>query len=137
MDYHARMTQARIFRLVIPVDDIDAAADFYRTALDDPGERVWTNRHYFRCGDVVLACVEPGEAERDFRPTADPRILYFAVDDLDAAHRRIGQARPARVDEEFGEMPWGERSFYAEDPFGNRLCFVKADTVYLGGEFTE
>jgi hypothetical protein len=28
--------------------------------------------------------------------------------------------------------PWGERSFYADDPFGNGLCFVDAQTVFTG-----
>jgi hypothetical protein len=30
------------------------------------------------------------------------------------------------------KRPWGERSFYAVDPFGNRLCFVAGDTVFTG-----
>lgn len=29
--------------------------------------------------------------------------------------------------------PWGERSFYVEDPFGNQLCFVDRGTVFTGG----
>jgi hypothetical protein len=28
--------------------------------------------------------------------------------------------------------PWGERSFYANDPWGNPLCFVEAGTEYAG-----
>lgn len=28
--------------------------------------------------------------------------------------------------------PRGERSFYANDPWGNPLCFVEAGTVYAG-----
>jgi hypothetical protein len=28
--------------------------------------------------------------------------------------------------------PWGERSFYAEDPWGNPLCFVEEGTFYRG-----
>ncbi|MEV0398474.1 VOC family protein [Actinoallomurus sp. NPDC050550] len=28
--------------------------------------------------------------------------------------------------------PWGERSFYAQDPWGNPLCFVEEGTVYPG-----
>jgi hypothetical protein len=27
---------------------------------------------------------------------------------------------------------WGERSFYAHDPFGNPLCFVDASAVFRG-----
>jgi hypothetical protein len=28
--------------------------------------------------------------------------------------------------------PWGERSFYLHDPFGNPLCFVDARTLFTG-----
>jgi hypothetical protein len=28
--------------------------------------------------------------------------------------------------------PWGERSFYADDAWGNPLCFVENGTVYPG-----
>jgi hypothetical protein len=28
--------------------------------------------------------------------------------------------------------PWGERSFYAADPWRNPLCFVEAGTAYTG-----
>ena len=28
--------------------------------------------------------------------------------------------------------PWGERSFYAQDAWGNPLCFVERGTVYPG-----
>ena len=28
--------------------------------------------------------------------------------------------------------PWGERSFYVNDPWGNQFCFVEAGTVYAG-----
>jgi hypothetical protein len=28
--------------------------------------------------------------------------------------------------------PWGERSFYAKDPFGNPICFVDEQTVFTG-----
>ena len=28
--------------------------------------------------------------------------------------------------------PWGERSFYARDPFGNGICFVDRESVFTG-----
>ena len=28
------------------------------------------------------------------------------------------------------ERPWGERSFYVTDPWGNELCFVQEGTLY-------
>ncbi len=29
-------------------------------------------------------------------------------------------------------QPWGERSFYATDPWGNRICFVQEGTCFTG-----
>jgi hypothetical protein len=31
---------------------------------------------------------------------------------------------------EIGTRPWGERSFYCQDPFKNKLCFVDRTTLY-------
>ena len=36
---------------------------------------------------------------------------------------------------EIAERPWGERSFYAHDPFGNPVCFVDERTLFTGGRF--
>jgi len=33
---------------------------------------------------------------------------------------------------EIARRPWGEKSFYAADPFGNGLCFVSSDSVFTG-----
>lgn len=117
---------------MFPVDDIEAATSFFAELLTTPGERVWKNRHYFPCGDVILACVVPEAEPSSYRSPNDPRIVYLAVDDLDACYDRAHRAG-ARVDGEIGTRGWGERSFYCDDPFGNRLCFVDAATVYSGG----
>ena len=33
---------------------------------------------------------------------------------------------------EITTRPWGEESFYVNDPFGNKLCFVRRDSVFTG-----
>jgi hypothetical protein len=33
---------------------------------------------------------------------------------------------------EIVKRPWGERSFYAHDPWGNGLCFVDENTLFTG-----
>jgi hypothetical protein len=38
-------------------------------------------------------------------------------------------------DQNAGEIvkrPWGELSFYVEDPWGNGLCFVDETTLFTG-----
>lgn len=131
------MTAPQIFRLVIPVDDIERATAFYAELVGASGERVWSNRHYFDCGGVVLACVEPPIESRGIRDDSDARVIYFAVDDLEEVFQRLGKAGPGQLDDTIGEQAWGERSFYAQDPFGNHLCFVHQPTVYTGGDFEE
>jgi uncharacterized glyoxalase superfamily protein PhnB len=33
---------------------------------------------------------------------------------------------------QIADRPWGERSFYVADPFGNPVCFVSRETVFTG-----
>ena len=64
----------------------------------------------------------------------------FAVRaDLAEAHRRARALKCLSKGDVHGESagdivvrPWGERSFYAFDPFGNPICFVDARTVFTG-----
>lgn len=127
------MSGPRVFRLIQPVDDIEVAVAFYAAVLGAPGERISVNRHYFTCGGVVLACVEAPPELREPRPRKDPRIVYLAVDDVEETFRRVRAAGPRWSDDAIETQFWGERSFYADDPFGNPLCFVQEDTLYLGG----
>jgi hypothetical protein len=68
-----------------------------------------------------------------------PKALYFTVRDLEAAFERA-RALDCLSAESVHDAPgggivvrpWGERSFYAEDPWKNPLCFVEAGTVYGG-----
>lgn len=127
------MGTPRVFRLIQPVDDLETAVAFYAQVLGSPGERISANRHYFPCGGVVLACVEGPLEQREPRPRADPRVVYLTVDDVDETFRLVRHASPHRIDDAVQTQFWGERSFYAEDPFGNPLCFVQEGTEYTGG----
>lgn len=131
------MNVPRLYRIAVPVDDIEAATTFYAHILGTPGERVWVNRHYFRCGEVILACVAPAEAPTEYRTQIDPRIIYFAVDDIDAAYKLAKKAGCRRIDKKIEKQSWGERSFYFDDPFGNPICFVAGSTRYTGGVLEE
>ncbi|HEV8669832.1 MAG TPA: VOC family protein, partial [Candidatus Limnocylindria bacterium] len=102
----------RLYRVVVQVSDVDAAAAFYGALLGTPGRRIPGQRHYFDCGDVIFAVLDPSPGE-SASPTPD--FLYFAVDDLEAIHRRAetlgclstGSVHGASA----GQMvtrPWGE-----------------------------
>lgn len=123
----------RLFRLNIEVGALESAASFYAELLGLEGRPQMGSRVYFGVGPVTLQVVEV-EA-----PHPAAKALYFAVADLDAVHARaaaLGCLSPERVHGmPAGEpivRPWGERSFYADDPWGNPLCFVEEGTLYAG-----
>lgn len=125
----------KIFRITAEVDDLTAAAAFYAELLGIPGTRYPGARHYFDCGGVVLAVLDV--AAGGLTPSPLPKSLYFAVDDLAGVHRRataLGALAPFQVHgQPAGEIisrPWGERSFYATDRWGNELCFVEDGTLF-------
>ena len=129
---------ADIFRVILPVSDLDRAAKFYAELLGaGAGERVSEYRHYFRCGPVVLALVDPTPDGATARPNQEQ--LYFSVDDLEAVHARAAKLACLSTTEVHGDpggeiamRPWRERSFYADDPSGNPLCFVERGTEFMG-----
>lgn len=123
----------RLFRLNIEVGDIDSAAAFYAELLGLEGRPQMGARCYFRAGAVTLQVVAADPPHRA------AKALYFAVGDLDAVHRRAAQLGCLSADSVHGApagepvvRPWGERSFYADDPWGNPLCFVDEGTIYQG-----
>ncbi|MEX2247129.1 MAG: VOC family protein [Dehalococcoidia bacterium] len=116
----------------MPVPDMARAIAFYAQILARPGVAVAPTRHYFPCGATILAVVDPGEHDVAFRPNVEH--FYFAVPDLKAAYERAGKAGCEWLEERIRTRPWGEKSFYARDPFGNPICFVDEKTVFTGKE---
>lgn len=123
---------ARLYRVVIQVSDIDRAEAYYAALLGTPGQRVSPGRHYFDCDGTILACFDPRADGDDF--AAQPAVdhVYLAVDELEAAYKRARELDGAWIEGAIETRPWGERSFYAKDPFGNPLCIVDAATIYTG-----
>jgi predicted enzyme related to lactoylglutathione lyase len=123
-----------LYRVILPVTDIEKAARFYGAVLAQEGERVSPGRHYFDCGGTILACYDPnadGDPVREGWRFHENQYLYFSVAELDAVLDRIERAG-GRILSGIERMPWGERMFYAEDPCGGRISFVAADTVFTG-----
>ncbi|MPY49707.1 VOC family protein [Streptomyces acidicola] len=126
----------QMFRLSVEVGDLDEAIAFYGRLLGLEGRRQAGARCYFQCGPVTLS-VQDVSALAAPHPAA--KSLYFTVTDLDAVFVRA-QALDCLSTELVHDAPagaivvrpWGERSFYVEDPWGNPLCFVEDGTVYPG-----
>jgi predicted enzyme related to lactoylglutathione lyase len=131
---------ARIFRVIVPVGDIERAASFYGALLNEKGFRVSPGRHYFDCEGVILACFDPRKDGDDWDATPNPDHLYLATDDLEGTFSRaqdLGGLVPSTGDGslpmgKIARRPWGEVSFYLKDPFGNKLCFVDSSSIFRG-----
>jgi predicted enzyme related to lactoylglutathione lyase len=122
----------RLFRVILPVKDIERATQFYRALLGASGSRVSPGRHYFGCGGVILACFDPRADGDSWDASPNPDHVYFSVPDLESILRSASDAG-AHISRPIETQPWGERSFYCTDPFGNKLCFVAADTLFTAG----
>jgi hypothetical protein len=88
---------------------------------------------------VLRVRARHAECAGDARTAHRPKGLYFTVKDLDAVFERSRELHCLSTELVHGApagqlavRPWGERSFYAEDPWGNPLYFVQEDTVYAG-----
>lgn len=132
-----------LFRVIVPVRDIEHAARFYGALLGLVGERVSPGRHYFDCEGTILACYDSAADGDEGTIPPLPEPIYVAVDDLEATYdaaRAAGATLSDAVVPDVGPLgqiaqrPWGERSFYAADPFGNPLCFVARDSIFRGGD---
>ncbi len=121
----------RLFRVVLPVNDIEKAAEFYGQVLGIPGERVSPNRHYFHCGTTILVILDP-RAGREAIPNSQP--IYFAVANIEEIFKRAREAGCQSIDDSIEVQHWGERAFFAADPFGNPICFVDRTTLYTGSK---
>jgi catechol 2,3-dioxygenase-like lactoylglutathione lyase family enzyme len=125
----------KLFRVTVEVADIEHATALYRELLGVEGQRHPGARHYFDCAGVILAVLDVSQG--GMPPTPGPKSLYFAVEDIEAVHERAGRLDILAPYQVHGspagdvlERPWGERSFYVVDPWGNDLCFCADGTLY-------
>ena len=126
----------QFFRLNLEVGDLDAAISFYTDLLGVQGRKQPGRRCYFDCGPVTLQVLD---VAANGQPHPAAKSLSFTVENLEAAFDRA-KALNCLSREDVHQAPaggivvrpWGERSFYAEDPWGNPLCFVEEGTVYPG-----
>jgi predicted enzyme related to lactoylglutathione lyase len=135
-DTHTAKDVPQFFRLNIEVGDLSAAISFYTKLLGIEGRKQAGSRCYFNCGPVTLQVLDVSSSAA---PHSAAKALYFTVNDLESIFERASDlkclSRESVHDAPGGGIvvrPWGERSFYVEDPWKNPLCFVEEGTVYKG-----
>ena len=121
------MTTPKLYRMAVPVSDIEAAAKFYSQVLDNPGKRISPDRHYFDLGGFMLACYMPAAGAKWVFD--QNQYFYLAVSDLEETRARIEKAGGRNLTE-IAKMPWGETMFFATDPSGSRIGFAKNDKLF-------
>jgi catechol 2,3-dioxygenase-like lactoylglutathione lyase family enzyme len=129
------MTIPKIFRITVEVAGLDAATTFYADLLGVSGQRHPGARHYFDCRGVIFGVLDVTTG--GLRPRPGAKVVYFAVDNIDAVHSRAKALEALAPFQVHGQpagdvidRPWGERSFYVVDPWGNELCFVEEGSLY-------
>lgn len=127
----------KLFRIALEVADLEKAVAFYSKLLGLEGRLQRGSRAYFDCGPVILAILDPTPGGLEPKPNSAD--VYFAVKDIDRIHARARALNCLSHEGVHGASggevitrPWGERSFYAIDPWGNGLCFVDETTLFTG-----
>jgi catechol 2,3-dioxygenase-like lactoylglutathione lyase family enzyme len=62
----------RLFRVILPVNDIEKAQKLYSSLLNMERKRVSSGRHYFQCGGTIFASFDPRRDGDDFDLPPNP-----------------------------------------------------------------
>ncbi len=130
-----------LYRIILQVDNLDQAEEFYGKLLGDRGRRIpRASRHYIDCGPVILALVDVnGENIPGLQPKPLPDYIYFAVNDVEAVHERAQELKCLSTEDVHGDSAGdlvkrpgvNDRSTFTI-PWGNGLCFVDENTLFTG-----
>ncbi len=117
----------RLGQIAVPVHDVGRATAFYRDVLGLPFIFAAGQLAFFDCGGVRLMLDKPGKAEFD-HPSS---ILYFAVPDIQAAHRKLVDAGVAIVEEPRVIAPMADHDLWMSffrDTEGNVMALMSEVT---------
>lgn len=125
----------KLYRVILPVTDIEKAVTYYSAIFETPGKRVSPGRHYFNLDGTILAFYDPtadGDGFGEGWRFHEHQFVYISTSQLDYIHNRIKSLGGQKVLTPIESMPWGERLFYLTDAFACNICFVDAETVFVG-----
>jgi hypothetical protein len=116
-----------LFRINIEVSDDGARVARRGCAAGPAAVRGRARVFRGRRDSQVVGCMAASRREGAVLPRREP---------VHERAKKLGWLSKEKVHgEPGGEIavrPWGERSFYAKDAWGNPLCFVEDGTVYPG-----
>lgn len=119
----------KLYRVIIPVNNLDKAINFYSELLNMKGKRVSEGRYEFNCGGTILACynaIADGE-KITFRP--NPDHIYLGTTDIEKTYHLANSLPCLRIDESIEILASGEKCFFFVDPFGNPVCIADETTM--------
>jgi catechol 2,3-dioxygenase-like lactoylglutathione lyase family enzyme len=130
-----------VFRILLPARDLDEARRFYERLLGVRCRDVAPGRLYLDAGPVVLGLLDyssiplaerPRPVEAVYLACEDLQPVFARAKELDCLAKGLIHDDPTQPFGAIVRRPWGERSFYVDDPTGNPLCFVDARTKFTG-----
>lgn len=125
-----------LFRVTLEVNHLERAKAFYEELLAMKARKLAGLRLHFDCGGCVLEIMDVS-ASGPSHPNA--KSVSLSVPNLEAVHKRARKLKclsielvPDKAGGAMHKRPWGEKSFYVDDPWFNSLCFVQSGTEYRG-----
>jgi methylmalonyl-CoA/ethylmalonyl-CoA epimerase len=113
----------RLGQIAVPVQDVSRATAFYRDVLGLPFLFAAGQLAFFDCGGVRLMLDKPEKAEFD-HPSS---VLYFAVPDIQGAHRKLVDAGVEIVQEPRVIAPMADHDLWMSffrDTEGNVMALM-------------
>lgn len=112
-----------IMQLLVPVSDVERAAEFYERILELPLLFKYPGTAFFDADGVRLYLATPDQADFDGRIT-----IYFRVDDVTATFERL-EAAGATVRER-PEIAHRDEAYdlwlaFVQDPDGNNIGLIR------------
>jgi catechol 2,3-dioxygenase-like lactoylglutathione lyase family enzyme len=130
------VTGPQLFRVTLEVNHLERAKAFYEELLGLKGRKLPGLRLHFDMGGCVLEICDVS-ASGPSHPCA--KSIGISVPVIDAVHKRARKLKCLSIelvhDKPGGAIhvrPWGEKSFYVDDPWFNSLCFVQAGSEQRG-----
>jgi catechol 2,3-dioxygenase-like lactoylglutathione lyase family enzyme len=131
----------QLYRVLVPAKNLDRSRRFYESLFSIRGRKVGGGRIYIDCGRVILGILDysrqtgaelPNPTEALYFATGALERIYLRARRLGCLSRELLHGDPSSPLGQIVVRPWGERSFYVEDPAGNTLCFVDRKTLFTG-----